>query len=145
MASREEYAQRIEQFAHEIPFDELFSYIEKVTGLQLQWNLKFRTDRYGDLIPSFESNDVVDSAGWLKLIFKSLRIASFNSAIAEDRPHSMYDRSDEDRDARSYPLYYWCTVAIDYDHHDGGSNGKTFLSAQYRNGEWNFMLEQDRK
>lgn len=113
------------EFVDSIQFDELFDYIRKVTGLN---DLKFVTtvkeNRNGKPVISFTSQNIVDKVGFLKLIFSSLTVANFNSEIK-------YKSEIES-------FIYWCTVAIQYEHPNGGSNGVTFLRAIYKNGYWEF-------
>ena len=145
--SREQYEQwqerheRLkEEFAHEIPFNELFAKISQLTGLNdLKFSVKFVNGREG-LRPEFESQDLVDKVGFLKLIFSSIKITSFNSAIAIDKPRN-YDDIDY---TKTYPIYYWCTVDFSYEHPGGGSNGKTFLTAWYQDNQWQYRLEGER-
>lgn len=121
----EQKIKQYQEFANSISFDELFSYIKTITGLQdLRFTIRQAEDRYGYPIIKFESQDIVDKVGFLKLIFSELKIANFNSEI----------KYDED----SNTFWYWCSIAMDYSHPGGGSNGKTFLVARYVNRNWEF-------
>ena len=138
---REEYTKRtnkrIEQYAEEIPFNELFDYIKKLTGIDdLTFEIKFTEDRFGKIRPTFKSQDLVDKVGFLKLIFSEIEISSFNSEIVVDTPKDYHDMDY----TMDYPLRYWCTVDFSYNHPGGGSNGKTFLTAWYQN-NWEYRLE----
>lgn len=125
----EQKLQKYQEFAENIPMNELFSHIKKITGLSdLVFTSKIVEDRYGYPRIIFESQDIVDKVGFLKLIFKELKIANFNSNIVYK------DETDT--------FLYWCTVAMDYTHPGGGSNGKTFLHARYINGTWEFEYEE---
>lgn len=121
-------------FAKEIPFEGLFDEIRDVTGIK---DLKFtvnpdRENYRGDIIPAYESQDIVDRVGFLNgLLFDSIVIAQFNSQVSY---HSEDKRP-----------YYWGTVAFKYTHPAGGSNGHTFMTVWYDkvNG-WEFKLDRDR-
>lgn len=127
MAS-EQTLKQYQEFAESIPMNELFSHIKNLTGLpDLIFTSKIVEDRYGYPRIIFESQDIADKVGFLKLIFKELKISNFNSNIVYE----------EETDT----FIYWCTVAMDYTHPGGGSNGKTFLTARYNHGNWEFETE----
>ena len=133
--------QRIAEYAEEIPFDELFDYIRKLTGLDdLQFTVKLMEDRYGNVYPKFKSQDIVDKVGFLKLMFSEIEISEFNSQISAREPEDYHDLDY----TQDYPLHYWCTVDFSYTHPGGGSNGCTFLTAWY-DGSWEFRLEGENR
>lgn len=104
------------KFAESIPMDELFSEIKRVTELpDLKFTYKIVESRTGMPRITFQSQDLVDKVGFLKLIFQELVISEFNSEI--------FSKDGE--------YIFWCTVTISYEHPDGGSNGKTFYMANY--------------
>ena len=116
------------EFAESIPMDELYQEIRKLTGLQdLKFTHKIVEDRFGKPYIKFESQDLVDKVGFLKLLFSRITVSTFNSSI----------NYDEDRER----MYWWGTVAFDYDHPSGGSNGHTFLSFWYTSSGWDFRVE----
>lgn len=114
------------EFANSIPFDELFDKIKEVTGIDdLKFDLKINETERGVRV-TFESQDLSDRVGFLKLIFKEIKISQFNSEVYEEKDGS---------------YSYWCTVRFSYVHPDGGTNGKRFMVAQYRNNEWQYKVE----
>ena len=133
---------RVEAFANDIDFETLFTYIRKVTGLDdLKFTVKINEDRYGYAYPVFSTDNIIDVAPeFLKLTFSELTISSFNSQINANEPKDYHDLDY----TQDYPLRYWCTVALDWAGYNGGTNGKTFLSAHYDETGWNMVLERDR-
>lgn len=131
--------QRIEEFAHQIPFDGLFDYIKDLTGINdLSFDIEFKKDRWGTIYPMFHSQNLADRVGFLNLIFKTIEISSFNSEVSADEPG--WSNRDYSQD---YQLSYWCTVSFRYTHPSGGSNGVTFMTAWYdeQNG-WQFRVNE---
>lgn len=134
---------RIEAFANDIDFEPLFAYIRKVTELDnLKFTVKIKEDRYGYAYPVFDTDNIIDIApAFLKLAFSELNISSFNSQIHANEPKDYHDLDY----TQDYPLRYWCTVALDWTSHGGGTNGKTFLDATYNEkAGWEMRLERDR-
>lgn len=130
--------ERILEFAEKVPMEDLFNEIRKVTGLS---DLKFTSkvvERKESACIKFQSQDLVDKVGFLKLIFSTIVISEFNSEIRWKS-----DLSIDDQD--NYPSYsdfckayesnghfiFWGTVDFSYTHPDGGSNGSQFLSFMY--------------
>ena len=103
--------------------DELFNELKRVTGINdLKFTYTIKEDRYGMPRITFESQDLVDRVGFLKLIFQDIKISNFNSQV-------LY---------KDDKFIYWCTIDFHYNHPGGGSNGKTFYSARYINNTWEF-------
>lgn len=106
------------EWANNIPMEELWSELRRITGLS---DLKFTSkvvERRGYVGIEFESQDLADKVGFLKLMFKEIIISQFNSKIYE---------SDDDDHRPSY----WGTASFSYTHPSGGSNGCTFLTFWY--------------
>lgn len=132
--------QRVEEFVHEIPFDELFDYIKKITNINdLQFNVEYKKTRAGEVYPTFESQNIADRLGFLSLIFKEATIGSFSSGVSVHKPQS-YKDIDYSID---YPLSYYCSVTLNYELMSYGRNGCNFLKAYYEDGQWQFILEAD--
>ena len=113
------------KFAESIDMTELFDHIKSITGLSdLKFNYKITTNRYDEPYITFESQDLVEKVGFLKLIFSSISISQFNSEIIYSKESDEY--------------YYWGTANFRYDHPSGGSNGCTFLRFRYIHGYWEF-------
>lgn len=107
-------------WAEKIPMEELYAELRRLTGLtDLKFTSKVRESR-GYVIIDFESQDLVDQIGFLKLIFKEIRISNFNSEVV----FKAY--GDEEP-----TFHYWGTANFSYTHPDGGTNGKTFLTFWY--------------
>ena len=107
--------EQIKEWAEQVPMEELFTELRRLTGLT---DLKFThkvVESRGSVRILFESQDLVDKVGFLKLIFKEIVISQFNSEIV----------------ARDGELMLWGTAEFSYTHPDGGSNGKTFLTFWY--------------
>ena len=111
---RQEY-----DFVEKIPIEELFSEIRKITGLSdLKFSYKISEDRrLGKPRITFESEDIVNKVGFLKLMFSTLIISQFSSEITEDRDTGK--------------IFWWGSVDFSYNHPSGGSNGYTFLRFTY--------------
>ena len=108
------------EFAENIPFEELFSYIRRLTGIQeLEFNKRIEEDRFGMPRPKFECQDLVDKVGFLKLLFSEITISTFNSEINFNKEINDFS--------------YWGTASFSYKHPNGGSNGHTFLTFWYNN------------
>lgn len=124
----EDRLEELKKFAEEIPMDELFDEIRKLSGLS---DLKFTykiIERNDRLTIKFESQELVDKVGFLKLLFSSIIISQFNSEV-------MYREEDENH---GYCMY-WGSASFRYDHPDGGSNGHTFLYFSYtKDRGWDF-------
>jgi len=115
--------QKAQEFAESIPMNELFEELKKVTGINdLKFTYKITGSRNGMPRISFQSQDLVDKVGFLKLIFAEIHISEFNSEI-------LYRDND---------FIFWCTVDFHYNHPGGGSNGKTFYTARYKNNCWEY-------
>ena len=112
----------MKEWAEQIPMDELWAEIRHMTGLP---DLKFShtvADRNGSVRIYFESQDLVDKVGFLKLMFREIKIERFNSEVRRKN-------DDDDRETGEY--FYWGTAAFSYTHPGGGSNCCTFLAFQY--------------
>lgn len=113
------------QWAEQVPMDELYDYIRKITGLaDLKFTTKIVEDRYGRPRITFQSQDLVEKVGFLKLMFSSIVISQFNSEIKFNEDLGDY--------------YFWGTISFSYDHPSGGSNGCTFGTFWYKNNAWTF-------
>lgn len=116
------------EWAENIPMEELYSELRRLTGLtDLKFTKKIRESR-GTIIIDFESQDLVDQVGFLKLMFKEIKISNFNSEV--------YYKSIDEEEA--VPRY-WGTACFRYTHPSGGSNGCTFLTFWYEDRKgWEF-------
>ena len=116
------------EWAENIPMEELYAELRRITGLtDLKFTKKVRESR-GYIIIDFESQDLADQVGFLKLMFKEIRIANFNSEV--------YCKSVDGEEA--VPRY-WGTASFRYIHPSGGSNGCTFLTFWYEDRKgWEF-------
>lgn len=111
--------QKIE-WAENIPMNGLWDELRRLTGLS---DLKFTSkviERNNSVRILFESQDLVDKVGFLKLMFASIQISQFNSEVTVKR----------DNEENEY-CAYWGTASFSYDHPSGGSNGCTFLTFWY--------------
>lgn len=108
------------EWAENIPMEDLYSELRRLTGLtDLKFTKKVRESR-GYIIIDFESQDLADQVGFLKLMFKEIYIANFNSEV--------YCKSNDGEEAIPH---YWGTASFRYTHPSGGSNGCTFLTFWY--------------
>lgn len=150
-----EYAiEQSKEWASNIPIEELFAELKKITGLS---DLTFSTkivQHLDNTYPRimFESQDIVEKVGFLKLMFASIVISQFNSEIrwitrmdtdSIDK-HRYYDDKEYKREidnefySNGY-FKYWGTTAFSYTHPGGGSNCCTFLTFWYDdNNGWKF-------
>lgn len=118
---------RIQEFAESIPMEELFDHIKELTGLSdLKFEVSKEFNRNGDFRILFESQDLADRVGFLKLLFKELYISNFGGYVNM--------RS-------SGKCYYWTSVTFDYVHPNGGMNGHTFCDVHYEDGQWQYYNE----
>lgn len=107
--------EEMKEWAEKVPMEELFSELRRITGLS---DLKFTSrvvERNNSVRILFESQDLVDKVGFLKLMFKEITISQFNSEVI----------------AKNGEPLFWGTADFSYTHPDGGSNGKTFLTFWY--------------
>lgn len=113
----------LQEFAESVPMEELFDHIKELTGLHdLSFGVSREPDRRGRPRIQFDSQDLSDRVGFLKLLFKHLSIGSFGGEIR----------------TRSGIPYYWVSVAFSYTHPSGGMNGYNFCDALYEDGQWTF-------
>lgn len=120
--------EKLMEWAEQIPMEELYTELRRLTGLaELKFTKQIKESR-GRVIISFESQDLADQVGFLKLMFKEIRITNFNSEV--------YCKA-SDGDAER--PHYWGTASFSYAHPSGGSNGCTFLTFWYDDKRgWNF-------
>lgn len=121
-------------FAESIPMEGLFDKIREVTDMpELEFEHEVKVWPHGNGVGvKFSSQDIADRIGIFDLVFKTLRISSFNSSVGWD------DKRNE--------LYLWCTVHFSYELQSMGSNGADFMTCWYSNTRgWEFMLEKDRR
>lgn len=113
------------KFAESINMNELFDEIRRLTGISdLKFTYKIKTNRYDEPYITFESQDLIEKVGFLKLMFSSIKIDQFNSEV----------KYNED----TKEFYYWGTAHFSYTHPSSGSNGCTFLDYAYKNNNWIF-------
>lgn len=122
-----EYKEEAQKFIDELPIEDLFAEIRKVTGLS---DLKFTSrvverNTYFHIV--FESQDLADRVGFLKLLFKELYITQSSSYVE----YINDDNADNDYDEDNKELVWWGSASFSYTHPGGGSNGHTFLSFRY--------------
>lgn len=107
--------EQLKEWAEQIPMEELFTELRRLTGLA---DLKFThkvVEGRGSVRILFESQDLVDKVGFLKLMFKEITISQFNSEVTVKNGE---------------PLF-WGTADFSYTHPSGGTNGCTFLTFWY--------------
>ena len=120
------------EFVENVPIEELYSEIRKRTGLDdLKFTKKISEDRWGRSYIEIESQDLADRTGFLKLLFKTLVISTFNT----DTKITYVDK-DENEQWLKEPYYIakahiWGTISFVYTHPEGGSNGHTFMSYRW--------------
>ena len=108
------------EWAERIPMEELYAELRRLTGLSdLKFTKKIKESRNDDVYITFESQDLIDQVGFLKLMFKKIRITNFNSKVYY-----------KEIDNKNLP-HYWGTVCFSYSHPSGGSNCCTFLTFWY--------------
>ena len=112
--------EEMREWAEKVPMEDLFSELRRITGLS---DLKFTSrvvERNNSVRILFESQDLVDKVGFLKLMFEEIVISQFNSAV-------VYDAYGDEEPA----YHFWGTANFSYTHPSGGSNGCTFLAFCY--------------
>ena len=123
--------QELFAFGKSVPMEELFDKIREVTGLpELKFDYEIKKYPYGNGIGiKFQSQDIVDKAGFLDLMFKTLYIDTSNNQIFADE--------------QTGELTYWAVISFRYDLQSGGYNGSNFMRVWYSasNG-WLFQLEK---
>lgn len=111
------------EWAEQIPMEDLWTELRRITGLpELKFTYKV-IERRGYVTIQFESQDLIDHVGFLKLMFKEIKIANFNSEVK----YKLNENDNEDKPI----FYYWGTASFRYSHPSGGSNGCTFLLFKY--------------
>lgn len=117
-----EYKEEAQKFIDELPIEDLFAEIRKVTGLSdLKFTYNFKEYYDGILSMQFTSQDLADRIGFLKLLFKELYITQNSSFI------KYADDDNED----NKELVWWGSASFRYTHIGGGSNGQCFLDFRY--------------
>ena len=120
--------EKLLEWAENIPMEDLYAKFRQLTGLA---DLKFTSkviERRGIVTIQFESQDLVDQVGFLKLMFKEIKISNFNSEV--------YCKETDDEPA--VPRY-WGTASFNYTHPSGGSNSCRFLTFWYEDRKgWEF-------
>lgn len=117
-----EYKEEAQKFIDELPIEDLFAEIRKVTGLSdLKFTYKVKEYYDGRLGIEFTSQDLADRVEFLKLLFKELYIRQFSSCV------EYVDYSNEE----DKELIWWGAASFEYTHPGGGSNGHDFLSFRY--------------
>ena len=117
-----EYEEKAQKFIDELPIEDLFAEIRKVTELSdLKFTYKVKEYYNGRLGITFTSQDLADRVGFLKLLFKELYIIEFNSYI-----EYVYNVNDDNKE-----LVWWGSASFRYTHPGGGSNGHDFLRFRY--------------
>lgn len=112
--------EKLIEWAENIPMEELFAEIKRLTELNdLKFTYKVVEGRSGVRI-EFESQDLADKVGFLRLMFKEIYISQFNSEVC--------NKAEDGEEARPR---YWGTASFRYTHPSGGSNGCTFLTFWY--------------
>lgn len=145
--------EKSKEWANDIPMEELFAEIRKLTGLSdLKFSTKIKEGRNGGYPRiEFESQDLVEKVGFLKLMFASIVISQFNSEIkwntrmdqeSIDNSRLLNDREykqqiDDEYYSNGY-FSFWGTVSFSYTHPGGGSNGCKFLTFWYDGNSWQF-------
>lgn len=123
MEERTELQKKKYEFAESISLEPVFNKLREMVDMpNLKFTSSIKEDRYGNPRISFESEDIADKTGFLKYMFKELRIASFASVISLE--------------PLGAPFTYYGTANFTYIHPDGGSNGYGILSYSYIDGEW---------
>lgn len=115
---------KAEKFVEDIPMSELFDEIKRFLDLpDLKFKCRLCHDSNDMPYITFKSQNLVEKVGFLKHLFSEIYISTFHSSTVEKEDGS---------------LMFWCTIAFDYIHPGGGSNGKVFYKATYKNGFWDF-------
>ena len=124
-----EYKEEAQKFIDDLPVEDLFDEIRKVTGLSdLKFTYKVEESCDGRFEIEFTSQDLADKVGFLKLLFKELYIKQLSSFV-----EYVDDDNEEDK-------YYYCTikelewlgmVSFSFTHLSGGSNYDAFLGFRY--------------
>lgn len=129
-----EILEKAMEFVKTIPMDELYDVIRRITNLpDLTFTEQIKIDKWDQPQISFESQDIADKVGFLRLMFKEIQIANFNSSVK-------YVDNEDDPTQPGY-FYYWGTACFRYTHPNGGSNGCDFLSFKYiQNQGWKFDI-----
>lgn len=117
-----EYKEEAQKFIDELPIEDLFAEIRKVTELSdLKFTYKVKEYYNGRLGIEFTSQDLADRVGFLKLLLKELYITQFSSCF-----EYVYDVNEDNKE-----LVWRGSAAFEYTHPGGGSNGHDFLSFRY--------------
>ncbi|MEE3344848.1 MAG: hypothetical protein VZS44_12195 [Bacilli bacterium] len=120
MSNIEVNQEELKEWAENIPMDMLFMEIKRLTGLS---DLKFTYKVYegnNGLRISFESQDLTDKVGFLKLMFSEIKITDFSSKITYN-----------EKEDGTIEYVYWGTTDFKYEHPSSGRNGYSFLSFAY--------------
>jgi hypothetical protein len=125
--------QELFAFGESVPMEELFDKLREVTGIpELEFDYEVIKYPYGNGIGiKFQSQNIIDKAGFLDLMFKTLYIYTGNNQIFIDK--------------QTGELTYWAIVSFRYDLQSLGSNGSDFMRVWYSDSKgWLFQLAKDR-
>lgn len=147
---------KAEEFANNIPFNELENYLAKELGLdKLNLHLKVeKTERFGlcgnqdkvlsNILIDFESDNLYIKDKLLANLVKSIKISnSYESIVIEKtEDNNKFERDDFDY-TKIEDLYVYFIIDLRYIHHDNGKNGHTIARAIYDKNGWNIEMTKD--
>lgn len=147
---------KAEEFANNIPFNELENYLAKELGLdKLNLHLKVeKTEKFGlygnqdkvlsNILIDFESDNLFIKDKLLATLVKSIKISnSYESIVIEKtEDNNKFERDDFDY-TKIEDLYVYFIIDLRYIHHDNGKNGHTIARAIYDKNGWNIEMEKD--
>lgn len=147
---------KAEEFANNIPFNELENYLAKELGLdKLNLHLKVeKTEKFGlygnqdkvlsNILIDFESDNLFIKDKLLATLVKSIKISnSYESIVIEKtEDNNKFERDDFDY-TKIEDLYVYFIIDLRYIHHDNGKNGHTIARAIYYKNGWNIEMEKD--
>ena len=122
----DEREDEVKEFFNSINFDELFNKIRETVGDK---TIKFSKPElkgfnYNGFGVDWNSEDIVDKCGVIKIAFDKCMISGYGNGIYVDK--------------KSNKLFYSASVHFEFELSEGGSNGIKIMSASFFDGKWNF-------
>lgn len=112
-----------------IPLEELWSEIGKITGIQLAFKYNICDSTSGVKL-EFDTQDISDEIGCLGLIFKPVYIVSYDSNAY------CYDNYYDDNGTNRFKFAFWVRVAFELGNY---ARPQCFLMAEYTDAQgWSF-------
>ena len=107
------------EFVKSIDFEPLWKFIQEKVGEAVAFETpEIRVSRRNTVTIEWQSENLAERAGIMKIAYKNLRICNFGGAVVKDT----------ENDGK---LKYWCSAHWGFEYRDGGSNGSGIAHVRY--------------